>query len=40
MIEGEIVPVENLKDITKDFLDNNGDGSCNYYKGNKENEAS
>jgi hypothetical protein len=33
MIENEIIQLENLKDITKAFLDNNGDGSCNYCQG-------
>lgn len=35
MIENQIVPIENLKDLTKIFLDNNGDGSCNYCQGLK-----
>jgi hypothetical protein len=35
MIENDIIPLENLKDITKTFLDNNGDSSCGYCKGAK-----
>jgi biopolymer transport protein ExbD len=35
MIEDEMVPLENLKDITKAFLDNNGDSSCAYCNGFK-----
>ena len=35
MIEDDIIAIENLKDITKIFLDNNGDGSCNYCNGIK-----
>lgn len=36
MIEGStLIALEDLKDIAKDFLDNNGDGSCSYCNGNK-----
>ena len=40
MIEDEIIPLENLKDITKSFLDNNGDTSCNYCNGLKDVKSS
>ncbi|RED49355.1 ExbD/TolR family protein [Seonamhaeicola aphaedonensis] len=37
MVEGNtIIKLEDLKDIAKDFLDNNGDGSCNYCNGKKD----
>ncbi|WP_298555723.1 biopolymer transporter ExbD [uncultured Algibacter sp.] len=40
MIENEIIPLEYLKDITKTFLDNNGDGSCSYCNGFKDVKSS
>jgi hypothetical protein len=40
MIEDQIVPLENLKDITKAFLDNNGDGNCKYCNGFKSSSLS
>ena len=40
MIEENIIAIENLKDITKVFLDNNGDGTCSYCNGNKVSNAS
>lgn len=40
MVENEVISLENLKDITKNFLDNNGDGTCNYCQGNKSETAS
>ena len=33
MVEGDIISVDKLKGIAKDFLDNNGDGSCSYCEG-------
>jgi biopolymer transport protein ExbD len=30
LVENEIISIEELKDITKEFLTNNGDGSCDY----------
>ena len=33
MVDGDVTTVNKLKNITKDFLDNNGDGSCNYCQG-------
>ncbi|MGB5417412.1 ExbD/TolR family protein [Algibacter sp.] len=33
MMENDIIPLANLKDLTKSFLDNNGDESCNYCHG-------
>ena len=35
MVNEEIVSIENLNNIAKVFLDNNGDGSCNYCNGLK-----
>ena len=40
MVENEIVSIEALKNITKNFVDNNGDGSCTYCNGNKALNAS
>ncbi|MCF7560686.1 biopolymer transporter ExbD [Sabulilitoribacter multivorans] len=40
MIENDIVALEDLKEITKSFIDNNGDGSCNYCYGEKDSNAS
>ncbi|WP_298535418.1 biopolymer transporter ExbD [uncultured Algibacter sp.] len=40
MIENEIVSIEDLKERTKTFLDNNGDGSCGYCNGDKNNISS
>ncbi|WP_406683703.1 biopolymer transporter ExbD [Seonamhaeicola sp. MEBiC1930] len=34
MVRDELVSLEELKDLAKNFLDNNGDGSCNYCNGN------
>lgn len=33
MVEDALISLENLKDLTKAFLDNNGDGSCDYCNG-------
>ncbi|WP_248722912.1 biopolymer transporter ExbD [Seonamhaeicola sp. ML3] len=33
MVEGNLVKLEELKDLAKDFLDNNGDNSCSYCHG-------
>lgn len=35
MVENEVTPIKNLKDITKNFLDNNGDNTCSYCNGDK-----
>ena len=40
MIEDEIIPLENLKNIAKTFLDNNGDSSCGYCLGAKDAKSS
>lgn len=40
MIENDIISIDKLKDITKDFLDNNGANNCSYCKGNKISTAS
>lgn len=33
MVEGNIITIDKLKLITKEFLDNNADGSCDYCHG-------
>ena len=33
LVNGEIMTIENLKRTTKEFINNNGDGSCNYCTG-------
>ncbi|UKM64057.1 biopolymer transporter ExbD [Flavobacteriaceae bacterium GSB9] len=40
LVENDIVEIEDLKDLTKAFLDNNGDGSCNYCNGEQLSYAS
>ena len=40
MINETIVKIEQLKEITKEFIDNNRDGSCDYCQGNKNIEGS
>jgi biopolymer transport protein ExbD len=40
MVENNIISIEDLKDITKNFVDNNGDGTCNYCNGVKSETAS
>ncbi|MCH7523891.1 MAG: biopolymer transporter ExbD [Bacteroidetes bacterium] len=35
MVEDKLIAIEELKDIAKNFLDNNGDNSCTYCKGTK-----
>ncbi|MCR8667712.1 biopolymer transporter ExbD [Aestuariibaculum sp. M13] len=35
MVENEIIDLDELKDLTKLFIDNNGDGSCHYCTGIK-----
>lgn len=40
MLENELIELSNLKEITKSFLDNNGDKSCNYCNGSKSENAS
>ncbi|MFI1773707.1 ExbD/TolR family protein [Thalassobellus citreus] len=40
MVENEIIKIEALKDVTKQFLDNNKDGSCNYCNGQQSEKAS
>lgn len=34
MVEDKLIAIEDLKDITKIFLDNNGDKTCTYCNGN------
>jgi len=33
MLDQDVVSVENIKDLTKLFIDNNGDNSCDYCNG-------
>lgn len=33
LVEGELATIEELKKKTKEFVENNGDGSCTYCKG-------
>ncbi|TGV00274.1 ExbD/TolR family protein [Flavivirga rizhaonensis] len=40
MIENKLVAISELKEITKTFLDNNGDGTCNYCNGTRVSNAS
>ena len=35
-VENEVVSIDELKDITKNFLDNNGDTSCAYCNGSND----
>lgn len=40
MVDDDITKISDLKNITKQFLDNNLDGSCNYCNGIKSTDAS
>lgn len=40
MVENELVTLEELKNVTKSFLDNNGDKTCTYCHGSSANDAS
>lgn len=40
MVEDNVIQLNELKDITKQFIDNNRDESCNYCEGMKEEESS
>lgn len=40
MVNEELTAIEDIKDITKNFIDNNGDASCTYCNGKKSSEAS
>ncbi len=40
MVENNIITISELKEITKSFLDNNGDGTCHYCNGVKNPKAS
>ena len=35
LVENEMVSIEELKDIAKGYLDNNGDGTCDYCAGSQ-----
>lgn len=39
-VEDDIVTIKELKQITKDFLDNNGDQTCDYCSGSKNPKSS
>ncbi|ULC58156.1 biopolymer transporter ExbD [Flaviramulus sp. BrNp1-15] len=36
LIENELATLEEVKNLAKIFIDNNGDGTCNYCNGNKD----
>ncbi len=40
MVENELISIKDLKQIAKDFLDNNGDKSCNYCHGPQDSSSS
>lgn len=40
MVNDQLTSIDAIKDITKDFIDNNGDGSCTYCNDEKLNNAS
>ncbi|WOD43277.1 ExbD/TolR family protein [Hwangdonia lutea] len=40
MLENELIALEDLKEATKNFIDNNGDASCNYCNGAQSENAS
>jgi biopolymer transport protein ExbD len=40
LVENDIISVDDLKDIAKSFLENNGDNSCDYCKGMKDETSS
>ena len=40
MLEDELIELKDLKQATIDFIDNNGNGSCNFCNGTKSNKAS
>lgn len=40
MVEEEIMDISTLRETAVDFVDNNGDGSCNYCDGYKDSESS
>lgn len=33
MVEGDVISIDELGDRVKDFVDNNGDGTCSYCRG-------
>lgn len=40
MVNEDIVTIENIKELSKTFLDNNGDKTCDYCQGNSLSDAS
>lgn len=40
LVEEELMDLKNLRDAAKAFLDNGGDGTCNYCKGRKDDSSS
>lgn len=40
MLDNQVIALKDLKEATKSFIDNNGDGSCNYCNGAKSEKAS
>ncbi len=39
-VNDEVIPIAELRDLTKNFIDNNGDGSCEYCIGEQLNTSS
>jgi biopolymer transport protein ExbD len=40
MVDTDVVEIEALKDIAKDFIDNNGDGTCGFCNGSQSKKSS
>ncbi len=40
LVEDEIMELKDLREAAREFLDNGGDGSCDYCKGKKDSESS
>jgi len=40
LVEDEITELQNVRDLAMAFLDNNGDGSCNYCQGARDSKSS
>jgi len=40
LVEGNLMQIKDLREATKEFLNNNGDGSCNYCTGRRDPRSS
>ena len=40
LVEDELMELKDLREAAREFLDNGGDGSCDYCKGNKDSDSS